>query len=347
MNVNSHVFIRADASNQIGTGHLVRCATLAQNLKELGYRITFLCLALSQELSNWMKERDLAVLEVHDDRPPFPLGIEPGKDDWLIVDHYGWESSLESAHRSVFKRILVIDDLANRKHDCDLLLDQNYFSDAQSRYQNLVSNKCRLMLGPGYALLRPEYARLRQVSKPKNGTIKRILVSLGGSDPNNDTALIMQGLAQLKLPNLKVEIIMGMASKNWNEIKHECDNRGFECHRNVNDMAWRMMHADLFIGAGGATTWERLCLGLPSLVFAIAENQKEYSSALAQSGYQRYLGGREEIDADKISQAVEDLIASPDVCRLLSEKSRELVDGLGTARVADFMHKSILEGNKA
>jgi len=293
------VAFRADASAAIGSGHVMRCRALAQALEERGAAVEF-----KQE----------SQLEA---------------EDWLVVDSYSLDAAWESRMRQKAAKILAIDDLADRRHDCDILLDQNWFPDAERRYEGLAPPRCRMLLGPRYALLRPEFSRTGR--RERDGKVHRVLVSMGGMDPGNETSKSIQ---LLEGKGVAVDVAVGAANPHRDEIARLCAQAGFEFHLQPSNMADLMAAADLAIGAGGTTTWERCCLGLPTLQIAIAPNQEAPSRALAEAGFVTYLG--KSVTAGAIVEA----LRSPDKLKKQSELVSALVDGEGARRVAAALFAS-------
>ena len=287
------VAFRADASLAIGSGHVMRCRALAQALQERGAQVEF-------------KDES---------------GINAV--DWLVVDQYSLDAAWESRMRQKAAKILVIDDLADRRHDCDVLLDQNWFPDAERRYAGRVPARCRMLLGPRYALLRPEFSRADK--RQRDGKVHRVLVSMGGMDPGNETS---KAIRLLQGRGVAVDVVVGAANPHREEIARRCAQAGFEFHLQPSNMAELMAAADLAIGAGGTTTWERCCLGLPTLQLAIALNQEAPTRALAEAGLVTYAG--RSLTEHSLLQALKNT-------EMLKEQSRrvaELVDGLVAGRVA-------------
>ena len=268
-------------------------------------------------------------------------GAYDDRPDWLIVDHYGLDADWEKALRPWVGRILVIDDLANRRHDCDLLLDQNYASDATKRYQDLLPAHARPLLGPSYALLRPEYADYRHRRHPRDSSVRRVLVFFGGTDPNNLTGRALQALSAPGLTHLSVDLVVGANNAHRETLAAQAAARqGTRLHPPRPHLADLMVEADLAIGAGGSTTWERCCLGLPSFIVSIAENQRPACTALAADGLIHYLGHRDQVDEDSLRVAILELAFDPARRDALSIAGAELVDGRGTERVILAMREA-------
>ena len=204
--------------------------------------------------------------------------------------------------------IFVIDDLANRKHDCDILLDQNFYLNKDERYKGLVPKHCKLLLGPQYALLRDEFYEAKGKMKSRGGKLNNILVFYGGVDTTDETSKAIKALRRLKangeLPDVEITIVVGGSNARKDDIDIFCQKAGFKYLCQVNNMAELMAEADLMLGAGGTTTWERCFLTLPSIVTAVAENQFQICEDCATAGILYYLGHWDKVAMDDIYQAI-------------------------------------------
>lgn len=362
------VAIRADASIVIGSGHIMRCLTLAERLRACHANVFFitrehegnLCdfiaskgfevvrLAHPKEVAHEDEEKSedaslyrhwLGTSQSHDAEQTIEIIKGYGKTvDILIVDHYALDYRWESVVSSYVKKIMVIDDLANRKHHCDVLLDQNYKLASESRYTHLVPESAYLLEGPKYALLRQEFVEARRELRKRQGTIQRILVFFGGSDPTNETSKAIDAIVSLQRDDLTVDVVVGTSNPNKHEIKqrvHSLDN--FNYYEQINHMAELMALADLAIGAGGSTTWERCCLGLPALVVNIAENQKEITHNLALSNAVVDLGDAPSVTSGDIMRELRRVLDEPSMMEQWAENCLRLVDGKGTERVVDIL----------
>jgi UDP-2,4-diacetamido-2,4,6-trideoxy-beta-L-altropyranose hydrolase len=308
------IIIRCDASFSIGSGHVIRCRTLARELKRRGAEVSFLCRRQPGDLIALL-ERDFSVIAL----PEQPLALCDGLEgrylygawlgctqeqdaaqcldalaeagiksaSWLVTDHYGldalWEAQVLDglANGLAFPKLFVIDDLADRPHHADLLLDQNYYGYlTEQRYQGLLSPHCCQLLGPSYALLGPEYAQLHPLI-PQRKELRRILVFFGGVDHCNLTLRALEALQEPELQHLAVDVVLGQQSLQLHDLARLVESRpGTTLHPHLPSLAGLISRADLFIGAGGATTWERFCLGCPAIMIAIAENQYELVECL-------------------------------------------------------------------
>jgi UDP-2,4-diacetamido-2,4,6-trideoxy-beta-L-altropyranose hydrolase len=348
------IAIRTDASSQIGTGHFMRCLTLADGLKESGAKIRFVSRHLPEHLRSMLAEKghefvsldstqnDMALNELAHAHWLGESQVQDAADtirmlsdeawDWLVIDHYALDIRWESALRRITKRIMVIDDLADRQHDCDVLLDQNYYADMQTRYSSKVPFHCELLLGPRYALLRDEFRQMHDQVKPRNGPVKRILVFFGGVDADNYTGRAIEALSEITTSDLHVDVVIGAQHPCREEIKAACSQHGFICHIQTDKMAELMAAADLAIGAGGSATWERCCLGLPTFVFCTAVNQQKQIADAAQKGI-LYAPEINTDLADVIKNHTTALLGNGHLRRLVSRSAMQAVDGRGVSRI--------------
>jgi UDP-2,4-diacetamido-2,4,6-trideoxy-beta-L-altropyranose hydrolase len=266
--------------------------------------------------------------------------------DWLIVDHYALDNQWESPLRSCAERIMVIDDLGDRVHDCDILLDQNFYLDMYDRYSSKVPPACKLMLGPIYALLGPDFKMLRDESKVCKEKVERVLIFFGGVDLLNNTSRAIRVLASLRHLGLHVDVVIGAQHPKREEIESQCANLNFSCHIQTNKMAELMSSSDIAIGAGGISTWERCCLGLPSLVISAAENQRKQLSDAACEGL-LYAPDMVELDEISLSTHVQALIENKSLRAMISANGMRSVDGLGVMRVVSNLEISGIEMRSA
>jgi UDP-2,4-diacetamido-2,4,6-trideoxy-beta-L-altropyranose hydrolase len=268
--------------------------------------------------------------------------IRAQKPQWLVVDHYKLSATWENVVRPHVGRILVIDDLADRNHDCDLLLDQNYSDAPADRYDALTPAGCHRLLGPRFALLHRDYAEYRLGLTATSTPRDRILVFFGGTDEHNLTGLALEAISMNGLVSLPSDIVVGANNPNISIIEEAArlrpNTRFYGPRPNLADL---MATAGLSIGAGGTTTWERLCLRVPSLVASVADNQVPTSKALARAGLIHYLGSWESVTAVSLNHAATELMAKK-YWSTFYRPETDLVDGLGSARVIQIMISSIL-----
>lgn len=312
----SVIAFRVDASLLIGVGHVMRCLTLADALRMRGVRAIFLCRPHQGHLLELIAQRGYQTLvlpelkdgvilntnstghanwlgtdwtaDVQDTK--LLLNVHMGKApvDWLVLDHYALDANWEKALRPHAKRIMVIDDLADRSHECDILLDQN-FGRLRADYTSLVPEGCQLLCGSQYALLRPEFKVMREYSLKRRfqPVLRELLITMGGVDKDNVTGAVLRALRTCNLPkDCRVTVVMGQSAP-WLEEVQELASGLPQPQRvlvGVSDMARLMADSDLVIGAAGTTSWERCCLGLPSIIIAVAENQFKVAKSLEQVG---------------------------------------------------------------
>lgn len=353
------IAFRTDASLQIGTGHVMRCLTLADALRARGGQSTFICRPHAGHLLDLIRQRGhialaLAPSDVGFTPPSAPaharwLGTDWASDaaqtrkalgdqavDWLVVDHYALDRRWELALRPLAGRTLVIDDLADRSHTCDVLLDQN-LGRAAHDYCDLLPPSTPTLIGPQFALLRAEFAQWRERSLHRRalGQINHLLITMGGVDQGNATGQVLEALKACVLPaHLQITVVMGPHAPWLAPVQAQAAAMPWSTRVlvGVNNMAQLMADSDLAIGAAGSTSWERCCLGLPCILLVLADNQREAAAALValQAAVcldepPQWAGGLkaffEQADALRL--------------RMLSTQSAALCDGNGTDAVSN------------
>ena len=254
--------------------------------------------------------------------------------DWLVVDHYAIDAPWETSLRPFATGIMVIDDLADRIHDCELLLDQNLYLEPEHRYRGKVGGGCRLLLGPRYALLREEFSAGKKYLVKRTGSLGRILVFFGGADPDNVTGKALDAIRSLQWADIQVDVIIGFNNPNRKAVEQKCScMENVTCHIQVTNMAEFMGKADLALGGGGTTTWERCAMSLPAVVVSLALNQQSIAEAVAATGAITYLGTSAEVVAEDIRDALAELCSHPEKLQEQGRISGRLVDNQGTERV--------------
>ncbi len=365
---------RADASTQIGTGHVMRCLTLADALRDRGARCGFVCREHPGHLLDLIRSRGhethalpLATAfrtsggDAAHDHADW-LGADWASDvqqtlaimhdtpvDWLVVDHYALDARWEKQIGAHCSKVLVIDDLADRPHDCDLLLDQNWLGAGPDlRYAGLVPERCRTLLGPRHALLTPEYAQLRAATPVRDGNVRRVLVFMGGADPSNQTSKVLEALMHPALQSLSLDVVVGVNHPDPRRVEQAAAERpATTFHYGIPSLAGLMAQADLMIGAGGSTAWERMCLGLPAIVIGIARNQLEISRALMAAGYIRFLGEMDTVAVADIITAVQAALNDRAGLMAQSQQCRRLVTGTGACDLATILVPELLPNGAA
>jgi UDP-2,4-diacetamido-2,4,6-trideoxy-beta-L-altropyranose hydrolase len=375
------IAFRTDASLQMGSGHVMRCLTLADALRAKGAQCHFISRVHPGHLMDVIRQRGYiayslvapvqkaqeAIKTIADkvqDPPPnqqhelthaawlggtWQTDAEQTADiladlqpDWLVVDHYALDQRWESALRCHFKKLMVIDDLADRAHNCDLLLDQNLGRQPQD-YAGLVPEQCQVFTGPRYALLRPEFSALRGGSLKRRANshgkkITQLLIAMGGVDLPNASGQVLEALKSCPLPaDCRITVVMGATAPWLVQVRELAQQMPWPTAVLVNiaDMAQHMADSDLAIGAAGSTSWERCCLGLPTLMVVLAENQQPGAQALEAAHAARLIGAVSDI-ATQMQLAVRELI-DPACQMRMSHAASVSTDGHGVERILTAM----------
>jgi UDP-2,4-diacetamido-2,4,6-trideoxy-beta-L-altropyranose hydrolase len=355
------VAFRVDSSSEIGTGHLMRCLTLGLALREAGTDSLFMSRNLEGNLNTRVRAANFDLVElpapvpgrlraVGEDEPTHAAWLRvdwhedaaqtrdalltrSGPLDWLITDHYALDARWERTLAAHARRHMVIDDLADRAHECNLLLDQNFAPEMPTRYRRHVPAGCVQMLGPTYALLQPMYKALRAGIAARRAPVKRILVYFGGADLHGMTVKAVAACARLGRPDIVVDVVMSSTSAQLEAVRREVSAcRNSHLYLDLPSLAPLIAAADLAVGASGATVWERLCLGLPSVIVTVAENQRVLGDALQSEGLARRAGHYDQLGEDVLFEALRAAVDDPDLERW-SVNCLQACDGRGTERV--------------
>jgi len=358
--------IRVDASVDIGIGHVMRCLSLADQLHKQGFKVHFVCRVHLGHMGELIVQRGHTLSLLPEGRlsqklqpnsisgssyshflgETWDIDLAQTKQvligeifDWLVVDHYGLDYRWEIGMRQFAKNIMIIDDLVDRKHDCDLLLDQT-FGRKMSDYKLLVPKHSMILAGSKNALLRPEFRRLRHYSlkrrtKPK---LRQLLISMGGTDSSNATGRVLQVLKESSLPiECKIIVVMG-ASAPWLEsVRNQVRELPWqhEVKVNVTTIAKLMSESDLAIGAAGSTAWERCCLGLPTIMFILADNQKDVAYGLEAAQAVILLD-----EISEIKESISFLNKYNEKLGDLTKASSQITDGSGLELVSQYLEKA-------
>ncbi len=344
----------------------MRCLTLADALQSAGALCHFVCREHPGNLIDLIRQRGFGVTVLPassqpliddeqsvDGQPNYAtwLGVDWSTDaaqtkvrlgetavHWLIVDHYALDARWEHTLRPMCHRLMVIDDLADRPHDCDLMLDQN-LGRSVGDYAHLVPTNCKVLLGPNFALLRPEFAALRDESLRRRAVpqLNHLLITMGGVDQADATGKILEALKDCQLPaDLEITVVMGPHAPWLERVKALAKQLSqlTDVIVNTKNIAQLMAESDLAIGAAGSTSWERCCLGLPTLIVVVAENQCNSASALEEFGCVNLLS----LDAiPRILNSMISGVGTSEKLAKLSQKSCLVTDGYGASRVSDVM----------
>jgi UDP-2,4-diacetamido-2,4,6-trideoxy-beta-L-altropyranose hydrolase len=314
MNKKLAVF-RFEASSLIGAGHAIRCSVLINSLISLGWNCVIVTSEKTYEFVKFLNQFKCIDID--------SLHARPFQHDLLVVDNYDLDYKYENYFRTHAKKILVIDDLANRKHDCDILLDQTYNRDPKD-YKNLVPEHCKILTGNKYTLLRSEFIKLRPralLKRIATNKIEKILISMGGSELGDYTLQALELINKIKFKGI-IDIVLGFTDNNLYKVKQYISSMKnlskINIFHDINNMAELIYEADLAIGAAGSSVWERCCLGLPSVLLMIASNQKDIYESLIHN---------------KICYSYKDL-AENDLYNIrFNTNFYNLIDGFGVNRV--------------
>jgi len=356
------VLIRADASPTIGSGHIARCLTLARVLRKQGTHVAFACRLLpGHRLDSLASEgfetfalpdryRDEDPQQAIESMLPWQADIAALAQaleshpafDWIIVDHYGLDHHWQTAARRWAPRIAAVDDLATRQYRVDLLLNQN-LSGTPEAYASLLTPDCQTLLGPRFAMLRDEFCCPAIEIKPR---ARRVLVNFGGFDAAMQTHHAMLALADLH--ELEVDFVAGADNPAWEQMQALAAYRpNWRLHSFVSDFYRLMTEVDLFIGAGGGTSWERAAMGLPTICIAVSNNQQANGEVMATSGAHVFLGNREHVSVEQLRQTIGFVVGNQGLRQSMAERSRQLVDGRGAQRVAAALAGAVLQVRRA
>lgn len=356
------ILIRADASPTIGSGHIARCLTLARVLRKQGSHVAFACRQLPGHRLDALSAEGFETFALPEFYPgedpqqaiesmlPWQADIDAldllledhAEFDWIIVDHYGLDHHWQTAARRWAPRIAAVDDLATRRYSVDLLLNQN-LSGLSDNYTPLLPEGCRTLLGPRYAMLREEFDCPAIDIKPE---ARRVLVNFGGFDAAMQTHHAMLALADFT--ELEVDFVAGVDNPAWAQMQALAQTRpNWRLHSFVSDFHQRMTEADLFIGAGGGTSWERAALGLPTICIAVSNNQQVNGEVMAAAGAHVFMGAREQVSVTQLRDAIGFVAGNVYLRQSLAERSRQMVDGRGALRVAAALADAVPKSSHA
>lgn len=353
---------RVDASIQMGAGHVMRCLALADRLERKGHQCIFLSRSHPGHLNNLITSKGYRVISteldevydnsecqldwnahahwlgatLHSDAQQTRLVLECERPDWLVIDHYAIDSIWEKIIKPFVGKIMVIDDLVDREHYCDLLLDQT-FDRKISEYSGMVPKNCKVLTGAKYSLLRDEFSERRAESllRRDNGRINNILVSMGGMDKDNFTSLVLEELKNCQFEDdIVIKVVLGANAPWLSDVKNIVTDMPWKTKLeiDVKSMADLMVEADLAIGAPGSTSWERCALGLPSILIITAENQKSIAKNLESVGAIKVL--------DCLNHLPMLIKAAPSWLSQVSNKCKSITDGRGIDNLLIEMENS-------
>ncbi|MDX8359707.1 UDP-2,4-diacetamido-2,4,6-trideoxy-beta-L-altropyranose hydrolase [Cytobacillus sp. IB215316] len=321
---------RVDASTLIGTGHVMRCLVLAEQLREEGYVVFFISRELEGNLNSYIELQGFRVIrlykQIHSEQEDADetlqgLQVISNQIEWLIVDHYRISEKWESIVRNRVSKLMVIDDLANRYHHCDILLDHNFISNYQTRYDLLVPPHCKKILGLKHLLIRKEFIHERIQLKQRDGNVRRLLIFFGGSDPTDETEKALKALKKIDYDLHHVDVVVGTSNRKQDVIYMMCEQQGYQYHSQITDFARLLSKVDLVIGAGGISMWERCYLGVPSITAIVAKNQQPSVCAAHQYGAVWKIGWHEDVKVHDYAAKINDALSSPQKLINMSQRA--------------------------
>jgi UDP-2,4-diacetamido-2,4,6-trideoxy-beta-L-altropyranose hydrolase len=338
------LLIRADASSEIGTGHILRCLALAQAWQTRGGVATFISYCQNRTLSNRIIDEGFNFVPVEKPHPdPSDLNAaldelsakidQPSPAGWLVLDGNHFDTPYQKAIKKAGYQLLVIDDMNHLPYyDTDILLNQNIHAE---RLRYPCNADTRLMLGTSYALLRDEFLSWRGWKREIPDVAHKLLVTLGGSDSKNVTLKVIQALNSMNDLDLEVRIVIGPSNLNTDSLKRELTSSpfAFDLLTSVKDMPGLMTWADMAISAGGSTCWEMAYMGLPNIIIVLDDNQESVAEGLEKEGCSISVGNQTRFESKTISKEIKRIIFEKEVRKVMSEKGQNLIDGLGAVRV--------------
>lgn len=320
-------FFRFEASPSVGAGHAIRSCVIADALIEEGWTCY---LVTSKDSYDFIPD-----LKRFNRINPEDFYENPVSHDLLVIDHYGLDYQYEKYFRTYAKKILVIDDLANRNHDCDILLDQTY-GRAPEDYRPLVPENCKILTGSDYVLLRKEFIEMRPKSLEKRRQtkeIKKILISMGGGD---SVGFTLKALEMIKESGFRgeIDIVLGFHLTGRAEVDAFMQTMPNIYTIHVNPTMGKLMYeADLCIGAAGSSIWERCCLGLVTCMVILSQDQALIASNLHNINAAINLGKIDEVNAADAGTQIKDIMNHPKKIQKMRESSSVICDGLGIKRI--------------
>lgn len=337
------LIIRTDANASIGTGHLMRCLALAQAWKDRGGETIFITACESKTLEHRLLNEGFQVINLECSHPEIngwrltsrTLMKYPGA--WVVLDGYQFNSEHQHRIKDAGHPLLVIDDMAHLNHYyADIVLNQNLHA-KELKYS--CEPYTSLLLGTKYVLLRREFMEWRNWKRKIPEVARKVLVTMGGSDPNNVTLKVIHALRLIELDGMKATIIVGGSNQYYEELKAAVNDSPFpiSLEQNVMNMPELMAWADMAISGGGSTCWELAFMGLPDLILIIANNQQAIAERLDASGIVVNLGWNDTPSQSEIVKEVMRLMCDKDTRERMSLQSQQLVDVDGVNRVLMYM----------
>lgn len=337
------LIIRADADTQIGSGHLMRCLALAQAWQDRGGQVTFITACDSEELWTRLKREGFGLVPV--DRPhPDPSDWETTSkvlkeqpSAWVVLDGYHFDPSYHLKIKDAGHPLLVIDDTAHLdRYHADIILNQNLHAQ-QLTYP--CEPHTQLLLGTKYVLLRREFLAWQDWQREIPQVARKVLVTMGGGDPDNVTLKVIQALDELDVDGLEAAVVVGPSNPHLRglETAARASRHSVRLVRNAVNMPELMAWADLAVSAAGSTCWELVFMGVPTLLVWVAANQRRVADSLAGAGAAIGLGPATELVMDELARKLMRFVGDPRERALVVRRGHALVDGGGATRAANAL----------
>ena len=340
------VLFRVDSSTNLGGGHLSRCIEIAKLLYKRKIKVFFLCKNLKGNLNEWVKSEKFKLLIIKENYKTIQEEINDIENllkpflsfKYLIIDNYSIEKEWENAIKKIIPKIVVIDDLANRNHNCDFIIDQNFIENHKNRYTKFVSEKTIQLLSPKYAIIKDSIKKNKTISLPNFKNPSKLFICFGASDPKGYTLAALSALKKIRYKFQLINVFTSKNNINLEKINQKCSTlANCKIHTDNHLLPEILSKSDLAIGAGGTMCWERAFLGVPSLVFGIADNQIKVLEALIKNGIVIGESYSQYPDDNKIESWLKVIITNQKLLEGLSERSRKIVDGFGTERICEAL----------
>jgi len=339
--------IRVDSSIKIGTGHLMRCLALGQAWKDKGGRVLFIIKCPNELLLNRLYKEGFEVHQLDirysslKDWEATERLLNTYYDGWLILDGYHFDSNYQRRVKDAGKKFMVIDDIAHLSHyHANIILNQNIYA-KELKYS--CEPYTKLLLGTKYVLLRREFLKWSCWKRKTFDIARKVLVTLGGSDPDNVTLKVIQALHQVKINGLEAVVVIGASNPHYEMLKTAVQSLrlSVRLESNATNMPELMAWADIAISSGGITSWELAFMGLPTLVLVISDNQRLVAEYLEKVGAFINLGWKNNISSNQIACKIAHLLSESELRAKMTQRCWDLVDGEGAERI--IMH---LKGEK-
>ena len=359
-----NIVFRVDSSFKIGNGHLSRCANLADEITAAGNKVFFITKMevgsahgiLKNRypiyfLKNYSKENDIddkKSSELYDAKQTIKI-LKKKNFFSLIVDNYDLGYKWEKTIKPYVNNLIAIDDLANRKHDCDMLLDQNWFEKPYQRYSSLIPQTCSLLLGPSFSLLNANFSRKKRLALKslENQSPKNLFIFFGGSDPYGLTLTCLMAIFDSKyFMKINIDVVVGSNNKDIVKIENFCkDKTNLRLHKQIDNIYDVMLGADLAIGAAGVNTWERISFGIYTIVISFSENHKEILKKIIDNNLICYLGHYNQVSKKHITKNLEDKLENISSIKNHMKTFFSLVDGKGAFRASEWIAGNLLKNS--